>query len=105
LRTRGALDPVEKLTDWKLFQSFVSKIISPKIRIHSSNEADRAARDFTASIASAYRLSTRKTTILDRKYEIPGLDRSFKHAGKLRKLRQQTRFPQGSVFATVLYNL
>jgi hypothetical protein len=31
--------------------------------------------DFAASVALAYRLSTRKTTILEQKYEIPGLDR------------------------------
>jgi hypothetical protein len=33
----------------------------------SSNKSDKAARDFAASIASAYRISTRKTTILDQK--------------------------------------
>jgi hypothetical protein len=88
VRTRGALDPVEKVTDWKLFQNLASEIISPKIKIHSSNEDDKAARDFAASIASVYMLSTRKTTILDRKYEIPGLGRSFKHTRKLWKLRQ-----------------
>jgi hypothetical protein len=60
VRTRKVLDPVEKLTDWELFQSFVSELISPNILIHSSNETDKAARDFAASIASAYRLSTRK---------------------------------------------
>jgi hypothetical protein len=29
-------DAVEKLTDWELFQSFASKLISPNIQIHSS---------------------------------------------------------------------
>jgi hypothetical protein len=38
-----------------------------------------------------YRLSTRKTTKLDRKYEIPGLYRLLKHKRKLRKLWQVTR--------------
>jgi hypothetical protein len=87
VRTREASDPVEKLTDWELLQSFASELISPNIQIHSSNEADKAARDFAASIASAYRLSTRKkTTVLDRKYEIPRLDHLLKHERKLRKL-------------------
>jgi hypothetical protein len=36
---------------------------------------------------------TRKTTILDGKYEIPGLDRLLKHKRKLRKLWHKTRDP------------
>jgi hypothetical protein len=28
---REALDPVEKLTDWELFQSLASELISPNI--------------------------------------------------------------------------
>jgi hypothetical protein len=93
VRTREALDPVEKLTDWELFQSLASELISPNIQIHSSDEADKAAHGFAVSIAAAYRLSTRKTTILGRKYEIPGLDRLLKHRRMLRKLRQETRDP------------
>jgi hypothetical protein len=65
LRMREALDPVEKLTDWEMFQSPASELISPSIQIHSSEEAGKAARDFAASIVSAYRLSTRNTTVLD----------------------------------------
>jgi hypothetical protein len=57
VRTREALDPVEKLTDWDLFKSVASEIISPNTQIHSSNVADKEARDLAASIASAYRLS------------------------------------------------
>jgi hypothetical protein len=73
--TREASDPVEKRIHWEMFQSLASELISPNIQIHSSNEADKAACDFAASIASAYRISFRKkTTILGRKYEIPGLD-------------------------------
>jgi hypothetical protein len=56
VRTGETLDAVEKMTDWELFQSFASELISPDIQIHSSNEADKAARDFPASVASAYRL-------------------------------------------------
>jgi hypothetical protein len=92
-RTREAIDPLEKLTDWELFHSLTSELISPNIQIHFSNEADKAACNFAPSVASAYRISTRKTTILDRKYEIPGLDSLFKHKRKLRKLWQETRDP------------
>jgi hypothetical protein len=73
VRSRGALDPVEKLMDWEMFQSLTPEHISPNIQIHFSDEADKGAQDFAASAASAYSLSTRKATILDRKYEIPGL--------------------------------
>jgi hypothetical protein len=83
VRTRTILDPVENLTDWELFQSFALELISPDIKIHSSNEADEAARDFAASVASAYRLSTRTTTILDSKFAMPRLDHLLKHKGKL----------------------
>jgi hypothetical protein len=38
-------------------------------------------------------MSNRKITILDRKYEIPGLDHLFNHEGKLRKLWQEIRNP------------
>jgi hypothetical protein len=68
--------------------------MSQNIEIHSSNEADKAARDFAATIASAYKLSTKKITKLDQKYEIPGLDRLLKHKRKLRKLWQETRDPK-----------
>jgi hypothetical protein len=57
---RKALVPVEKLTDCELFQSLTSELLSPNIQIQSSNKADRAARDFAASIALEYRISTKK---------------------------------------------
>jgi hypothetical protein len=65
VRTREALYPVEKLTDWKLFQSLTSELLSPNIQIHSSNEDDKTAHHFAASTALAYRLSTRKSKILN----------------------------------------
>jgi hypothetical protein len=46
-------EPIEKFTDWDRFQSLGSKLISPRIEINSGVEADKAAHDFTASIASA----------------------------------------------------
>jgi hypothetical protein len=57
---REALDPVEKLTDWKLLQRLTFELIFPNIQIYSSNEADRAARYLSDSTASACRISTRK---------------------------------------------
>jgi hypothetical protein len=59
VRTREASDPVQKLTDWELFQSIASELIFPNIQICFSNEADKAARDFPVSIAVAYMLSTK----------------------------------------------
>jgi hypothetical protein len=92
--TRQALDPIEKLIDWEMFQSLVSELISPDIQIQSSNEADKTARVFAVSRASAYRIPSRKESIiLGRKYEIPGLDYLLKYEGKVRKLWQQTRDP------------
>jgi hypothetical protein len=86
VRTREALVPVEKLTDWELFQSLASELASANILIHSSKEGDKAARDFAAATASECRLSNRKTTLLVRQYEIPHLDRVFKHKRNLKNL-------------------
>jgi hypothetical protein len=71
--------PIKKFTDWDRFQSLASKFISPKVEINSGVEADRAAGDFTASIASAYRLSTNKITLLDTNNDLPSLDRLLKY--------------------------
>jgi hypothetical protein len=79
VKIRNLWEPVEKFTDWEWFQSLTSELISPKIEIKSGIEADKAVRDFTASIASAYRLSTNKITLSDINNDIPGLDRLLKH--------------------------
>jgi hypothetical protein len=63
VKIRNLSEPIEKFADWDRFQSLVSELISPRIEINSEVEADKAARDFTASIASAYRLSTSKVTL------------------------------------------
>jgi hypothetical protein len=68
--TGEPLDPADKLTDWEAFQSLAAELISQNTQIHYSNETDKVARDFAASNASAYKPSTSKTSILDRKYEI-----------------------------------
>jgi hypothetical protein len=91
VRMREALDSVETLTDCEMFQSLASELISTNIQIRSSNEADKAACDFTVSIASAYRISTRKQHLFDRKYEIPGLVHLLKHKRNFRKLWHETR--------------
>jgi hypothetical protein len=49
---------IEKFAAREQFQSLASELISPKIEIKSGVEADKAARDFSASIALAYMLST-----------------------------------------------
>jgi hypothetical protein len=51
VKAREVSDPVEKFTDWERFQSLASDLVSPKIQINSSTDADKAARDFTAPIA------------------------------------------------------
>jgi hypothetical protein len=58
---------------------------------HSSNKAYEAVSDFAASLATEYRLSTRKTTILGGKYELPALDLSLKHTGKVQKIMARNR--------------
>jgi hypothetical protein len=70
-----ASDPVEKLRDSELLQNIVSELIFSNNQIRSSTEADKAARNFAASTASVYRISTRQTTILDRKHKIPDPNR------------------------------
>jgi hypothetical protein len=51
-------------------------------------------RDFTVSIASAYRLSTSRITISDLHNYLPVLDRLLGYKKKLRKLWQETRDPE-----------
>jgi hypothetical protein len=63
------------------------------LEINTGVEADIAAREFTSSIASAYRLSTSKVKISKVNAELPGLDRLLKQKQRLRKLWQETRDP------------
>jgi hypothetical protein len=86
------LDQVDKFTDMKWFQSFASGLISPRIQINSEQEADKAARDFTACIASAYGLSTSKITLSDLDKDLCGLN-LIKYKRWLRKLWEVTRDP------------
>jgi hypothetical protein len=63
------------------------------VEINSCIEADNAARDFAAYIASAYRMSTKTTSISDRNRGSSSLETLFKHKKRLRKLWQETRDP------------
>jgi hypothetical protein len=83
VRARETSDSLGKFADWERFQSLTSGRKCPSIQIHSSEEADKAARDFSASKAAAYRLFTGKTIILDRIYEIPSKYRLLKHSKNL----------------------
>jgi hypothetical protein len=65
IKARKILDPVEKFTDWERFQSLASALV--------------AARDFAAPIASAYRLSTKTTSISDHNRGSSSLERLLKH--------------------------
>jgi hypothetical protein len=82
------LEPVEKFTDWERFRRLSSDLILYRIEINSGEEADKAARDFTAS---AYGLSTSKVTLSDLNNDLPGLYRLLKHKQKLQKWRHETR--------------
>jgi hypothetical protein len=63
--TKNLSGTVDKFTDWELFKSLASELISPRIQINSGEEADKVARDFTVCIASVYGLSTSKLTLSD----------------------------------------
>jgi hypothetical protein len=82
-----------KNSDWERFQSLATDLVSPRIQINSGVEADTAKREFAASIASAYRLSTSEIIVSGLKNYLPGLDRLLKHKQRLRKLWHETRDP------------
>jgi exonuclease III len=86
VRTKDVSAPLEKFTDWERFQSLPSNLISPSLEINLGVEADKTARDFTASIASAYRLATSKITLTNLNSDLPGLDRLLKYKKRMRKL-------------------
>jgi hypothetical protein len=65
VKIRNLSEPIEKFRDWDQFQSLASDLISPRIETKSGVEAVKGARDFTASIASAYRLAISNVTLSD----------------------------------------
>jgi hypothetical protein len=57
-------------------------------RAPKGEEADKVGHDFSASIASAYRLLTSKITLSDLNKDLPGLESLPKHKWRLKKLWQ-----------------
>jgi hypothetical protein len=55
VRTTKLLKQLTKLTNWDRFKSLATDLISPRTEINSGIEANKAACNFTASTASAYR--------------------------------------------------
>jgi hypothetical protein len=85
-RTRNLLEPVEKFTDWEQFLSVAPELISPRIQVNLGEEADKVAHNFTASIASAYRLSTSRITLPDLNKGLHSLESLLNCKWRLRKL-------------------
>jgi hypothetical protein len=90
----------------KIVSSIISFFLLPNSRFRLSglfgvqNSSDimnlplhKATRGFTASIASAYRLSTSKITLSDMNNDIHGLDCLLKQKQGLRKLWHETKDP------------
>jgi hypothetical protein len=94
IKTKNLLEPVEKFIAWEWFQRLASDLISPRIEFNSEEEADKAACNFTASVASAYSLSTSKVLLSDiNNHDLSGLARWLKHKQRLQKLWQETWDP------------
>jgi hypothetical protein len=93
VKIKNLSNPIKNFRDWDRFQSLAFELISPKFEINSGVEPDKASRDFTASIASAYRLSTSKIILLDIKNAFPGLVRFLNYKQRLRKMWQQNMDP------------
>jgi hypothetical protein len=91
VKIRNLLEPTEKFPDWYWLESLTSELISLNIEINSGAEADKVARNFTASVASAYRLLTSNVTLSDINSDLPDLDHLLKHKQRLRKFWQETR--------------
>jgi hypothetical protein len=93
VKVREYLVPVEEFTDRERFKASPLPKVSSKNEINSCIEADKAVRDFAASIASAYSLSTEATTISVRNCGPSGIDRQLRHKHRLRVLWQETQGP------------
>jgi hypothetical protein len=79
VKTRNLPEPVETLTDWERLQYRASDLISPRIEIKWAVKGEKEALDFTASIVSAYRLSTRTFTLSDLHNDLPPSDHLLLH--------------------------
>jgi hypothetical protein len=67
---RKLSDHGEKFTDRDQFQSLAPELPSLRIEINKGVKADKSARDFTAYIASAFRMSSNGITLSDINSEI-----------------------------------
>jgi hypothetical protein len=74
IKIRNLSEPIENFTDCDRFQIVAWLLISLRIETNLWVQAHKAACDFTASIASAYRLATSIITLSDINNGIPGLD-------------------------------
>jgi endonuclease/exonuclease/phosphatase (EEP) superfamily protein YafD len=83
--TRDKSAPIEIHTDWEQFQSLALILIAPTTQIHTSEDAEDAARKFAASIASPYRLPTHKIANLKLNEELTELDKLLQLKRRLRK--------------------
>jgi hypothetical protein len=83
---------VDKFTDCEWFQRLASEFISSRIQINFREDDDKAACHFTASVTSAYNLSTSKLN-KDLNKDLPGLESLLKHERRLKKLWQATWDP------------
>jgi hypothetical protein len=80
VKTTNLPEPNEKFTDSEHFETLASYSVPPRIEINSEKEADKVALNFTASTASAYRLSTNTVTLSDIYNQgLPGLGPLLKH--------------------------
>jgi len=93
VNARDILAPVESHTDCERFRGLTSDLISPRIQIDIADVVDRAACNFAVSVATAYRLSTRKITLSELNNQLPELDRFLQLKRRLRKLWHETRDP------------
>jgi hypothetical protein len=84
---------VDDFTDCKRFQTLASELISPRIQINAEEEVDKAACDFIACIASAYRQSTSKIILSGLNKKRHGLESLLKYKRKLKNLWKVTRDP------------
>jgi hypothetical protein len=91
--TRNISASIEIYTDRLWFQSLASDIISPRTQIHTFEDVEEAAHNFTTYIASAFRLSTHKFTISELNEELPERDSLLQLEHRLRKLWQETKDP------------
>jgi hypothetical protein len=94
VRTTKLSEPLEKYINWEWIQSLASDLIYPRMEVYSTVEANKVARDFLASVASAYSLSTSRVTLSDLNNYLPEIERLLNFKNRLRKLRYEIKDPE-----------